>query len=139
MDIKKFINKETISYTFFGVLTTVVDFVVFALLHYTFSINEIVANTIAWIFAVATAYITNKLFVFESKSFDIKTLKHELPSFIAARIFSLIITDIFLAFAGLIGMNMLLAKLLISVFVIISNYIFSKLFIFKKSKDKQES
>ena len=139
MDFKKFINKETILYTVFGVLTTVVDFVVFALLHYTFSVNEIIANTIAWIFAVATAYITNKLFVFESKSFDFRTLKHELPSFVAARIFSLIITDIFLAFAGLIGMNMLLAKLLISVFVIISNYIFSKLFIFKKSKDKQES
>jgi len=136
--IKRFINKETISYTIFGVLTTVVDFAVFSLLHYGLSINEIIANTIAWLFAVATAYITNKLFVFSSKSFDLKTLKHELPSFVAARIFSLIVTDIFLAFAGLIGMNMLFAKLLISVFVIISNYIFSKLFIFKKSKDKQD-
>lgn len=133
MNISKLINKETIFYTIFGVITTVVDFVAFALLHYGLSINEIIANTIAWILAVATAYITNKLFVFESKSFSLSVLKHELPSFIAARVFSLIITDLFLAFAGIISMNMLFAKLLISVFVIISNYIFSKLFIFKNN------
>ncbi len=135
MNIQKYLNKETISYTIFGVLTTVVDFVVFALLHYIFSINEIVANTIAWIFAVATAYITNKLFVFESKSFRFSVIKHELPSFILARVFSLIITDIFLAFASIIHLNALLAKLIISVVVIVSNYVFSKLFIFKNSTD----
>lgn len=138
MNIRKFFNKETISYTIFGILTTVVDFAVFTLLHYPFGVNEIIANTIAWIFAVATAYITNKLFVFDSKSFSFSVIKHEIPSFILARVFSLIITDIFLAFASVINMNMLLAKLLISVFVIVSNYIFSKLFIFKNKKVTEE-
>ena len=132
MNIQKFLNKETISYTIFGVLTTVVDFAVFALLHYVFDINEIISNTVAWIFAVGTAYITNKIFVFESKSFSFSVIKHEIPSFVLARVFSLIITDIFLAFASIVSMNMMLAKLIISVFVIVSNYIFSKLFIFKK-------
>ncbi len=134
MNIRKLLNKETISYTIFGLLTTVVDFAVFALLHYVLDINEIISNTIAWIIAVATAYITNKLFVFESKSFCFSVIRHELPSFVLARVFSLIVTDIFLAFASIINMNMLLAKLIISVFVIVSNYIFSKLFIFKNKK-----
>ncbi|MBP3339992.1 MAG: YfhO family protein [Lachnospiraceae bacterium] len=137
MNLKKFLNKETILYTIFGVLTTVVDFAVVAILYYIFSINEIIANTIAWIFAVATAYITNKLFVFESKSFRLSVLKHELPSFILARVFSLIVTDIFLAFASIINLNVMIAKLLISVFVIVSNYIFSKLFIFKKKPETE--
>ncbi len=138
MNIQKFLNKETIFYTIFGVLTTVVDFAAFALLHYIFNINEIISNTIAWILAVATAYITNKLFVFESKSFSFSVIKHELPSFILARVFSLIITDIFLAFASVVNMNMLLAKVLISVFVIVANYVFSKLFVFKKKATENE-
>lgn len=94
--------------------------------------NEIVGNTIAWAFAVAFAYITNKLFVFESKSFALKTLAKELPSFILARVLSLVVTNAFLIFAKYISMNMLLAKAIISVAVIVINYVFSKLFIFKK-------
>ena len=131
--IKKLLNKETIVYLVFGVLTTAVDYAAFAALHYGLNINEIVANTIAWALAVAFAYITNKLFVFESKSFDMKTLLKEIPSFVLARVLSLIVTNVFLVFAGYIGMNMLLAKALISVVVILLNYIFSKLFIFKKN------
>ncbi len=135
MNIRKFINKETILYTIFGVLTTVVDFVVLAILHYVFNMNEIIANTIAWIFAVATAYITNKLFVFESKSFAPTVLKRELPSFLFARVFSLVITDIILALASVIHIHTMLAKLFASIFVIVSNYIFSKLFIFNNNEN----
>lgn len=133
--ITKYLNKESILYIIFGVATTVVDFAVFTLLHYALNINEIIANTIAWICAVVVAYITNKLFVFDSKSFSLKVLAHEIPSFVAARVFSLVITDVFLVFAKFIHLNMLIAKLLISVFVIVSNYVFSKLFIFKKKEE----
>lgn len=128
----KLLNKETIIYIVFGVLTTAVDYISFTALYYGLQMNEIVGNTIAWAFAVAFAYITNKLFVFESKSFALKTLAKELPSFILARVLSLVVTNAFLIFAKYISMNMLLAKAIISVAVIVINYVFSKLFIFKK-------
>lgn len=132
--INKLLNRETIVYIIFGVLTTAVDYAAFAVLHYSCGINEVIANTIAWILAVAFAYITNKLYVFDSKSFNIRILAKELPSFVLARLLSLIVTNIFLVFAAYISMNMLLAKALISVVVIVLNYIFSKLFVFKKDK-----
>ncbi len=131
--IAKLFNRETIVYIIFGILTTAVDYVTFAVLHYPLNINEIVSNTIAWTLAVIFAFITNKLFVFNSKSFAPKILVKEIPSFVLARVFSLIVTNLFLIFAGHIGMNMLFAKALISVVVIVLNYIFSKLFVFNKT------
>ena len=132
--IKKMLNRETIVYLVFGVLTTAVDYISFAVFYYALGINELISNTIAWAFAVAFAYITNKLFVFNSKSFAMKLLLKEILSFVLARIFSLVLTNIFLILAGHINMNMLLAKAMTSVAVIIINYIFSKLFIFKNNQ-----
>lgn len=130
--LAKLLNRETIIYLIFGILTTAVDYITFSVFYYTLNVNEIVSNTIAWAIAVAFAYITNKLFVFTSKSFSLNILLKEIVSFVLARLFSLVITNIFLIFARYVGINMLLAKGLISVFVIISNYILSKLFIFNK-------
>ncbi len=136
--IKRVLNRETIVYTIFGVFTTAVDYIAFAVLYYTLDINQVISNTIAWALAVGFAYITNKLFVFNSKSFELKVLIKEILSFVLARVFSLIVTNIFLIFAGYIDMNMLLAKATTSVVVIILNYIFSKLFIFKKKEITEE-
>ena len=93
------------------------------------------ANTIAWVLAVMVAFITNKLIVFENKSTDKKEIIKEIVSFALARVLSLVITDGFLVLAKAIKMNMLLAKAIISVVVVILNYIFSKLFIFKKQEE----
>ncbi len=136
--IKKMLNRETLVYLVFGVLTTAVDYISFAVFYYVLDLNEVLSNTIAWAFAVAFAYITNKLFVFNSKSFELKLLIKEISSFVIARIFSLVLTNIFLVLAGHIDMNMLLAKALTSVVVIIVNYIFSKLFIFNNNKITEE-
>ena len=136
--MKKILNKETILYIIFGVITTIVDFVAFAIFHYVFEMNEIFANTLAWFIAVIVAYITNKIYVFEKKSFDLNSLLHEIPSFFMARVASLVVTDIFLVIAGIVNMNMLFAKAVISVVVIIMNYFFSKLFVFKNN-DNQEN
>lgn len=139
MKIKKIIgkvcNKETILYIIFGVITTAVDFAAFSLLYYVIGANEVVANTIAWVLAVMVAFITNKLIVFENKSTDKKEIIKEIVSFALARVLSLVITDGFLVLAKAIKMNMLLAKAIISVVVVILNYIFSKLFIFKKQEE----
>lgn len=136
--IKKILNRETIVYTVFGVLTTVVDFLIFGLLYYVSGLGEIVSNTSAWIVAVLFAFVTNKIFVFKAKNFAFKNILRELTAFIMARVTTLLLTNVFLLFAGYIGMNMMLAKALISVAVIILNYIFSKLFIFKKTNQKPE-
>ena len=64
--LKKLINKETFSYLVFGVLTTVVDFLTYIILTH-LSVNYMFANVISWIFAVIFAYVTNKIFVFNSK------------------------------------------------------------------------
>lgn len=132
--IKKVLNRETIVYVIFGVLTTVVDFLIFGLLYYVTGLNEIAANTSAWVVAVAFAFVTNKIFVFESKNFNLKNLIKEITAFVLARVTTLLLTDAFLLLAGYIEMNMMFAKALISVAVIVLNYIFSKLFIFKKNK-----
>lgn len=136
--IKKILNREAIVYTVFGVLTTVVDFLIFGLLYYVSGLGEIVSNTSAWVVAVLFAFVTNKIFVFKAKNFAFKNILRELTAFIMARVTTLLLTNVFLLFAGYIGMNMMLAKALISVAVIILNYIFSKLFIFKKTNQKPE-
>lgn len=130
--IKKFLNRETISYLVFGVLTTIVNYSVYELckragIHYTAS------TVIAWILAVAFAYITNKVYVFESKSFEKSVLMREIPAFVGCRLFSGFCDLGFMVFSvELLSMNDSLAKLVSNVFVVIINYVFSKLFIFRK-------
>ena len=122
--IEKFFSREVISYLIFGVLTTVVNFVFY-----------ITSNVIAWVFAVVFAYITNKLFVFESKSWEPALVFKEVISFGAARIISLLFETGFLALTvEIIGVPELIAKVIAAVFVVIINYVASKLFIFKKKK-----
>ena len=136
--IDKICNKETILYVIFGVITTAVDFAAFSLLYYVMDKNEVAANTIAWIIAVIVAFITNKIIVFENKSTNKKEIIKEIISFALARVISLVITDGFLVLAKYLNMNMLFAKALISVVVVILNYIFSKLFIFKNQEEEKE-
>lgn len=135
--INKLFNKETISYVIFGVLTTLVDYVAFYFFHYKAGWSEVFSNTIAWILAVAFAYVTNKIFVFEARTENIKALLMEIISFAGARVATLILTDVFLLFTKYIGMEAMVAKIIISVAVVIINYFLSKLFIFKKSNNKE--
>ena len=128
--IKKFLNKETISYLIFGVLTTIIN------IELAFIMSEdaasLVGNVIAWVISVAFAFVTNKLFVFESKSMAFKVVMAELTGFVIARLLSLAFDEGFMFVAiVLLGMNSLLAKIISNVFVVIINYVLSKFFIFK--------
>ena len=136
--IKKFLNKETISYLIFGVLTTIINIVVFwfAERELAFIMSEdaasLVGNVIAWVISVAFAFVTNKLFVFESKSMAFKVVMAELTGFVIARLLSLAFDEGFMFVAiVLLGINSLLAKIISNVFVVIINYVLSKFFIFK--------
>lgn len=127
-----FFNKEAFMYLIFGVLTTAVDYIVALLCFHGAGFGEITSNNIAWLVSVAFAYITNKLFVFESKSFQGRVLFKEIVSFLSARIITLIMADIIIWGASELNTDFLTAKIVSSVVVIVANYIFSKLIIFRK-------
>ncbi|WP_434310976.1 GtrA family protein [Hominifimenecus sp. rT4P-3] len=130
--IRKLLNPETISYLIFGVLTTLVNYVVYYPCRF-IGLPYWLANVIAWIFAVAFAFVTNKLIVFKSKSFDSKVLIKEIFLFAGARIFSLVCETLFLVFTvEVLHFSDLIMKLIAAVFVVAINYIFSKRIIFHK-------
>lgn len=130
--IKKFLNKETILYLIFGVLTTAVNIISYRICTIS-NIDYKIATIIAWCLSVAFAYITNKFFVFESKSFKFDILIKEILAFVVCRIFSGICDLAFMVFAvEIIGINDFISKIITNVFVVVINYIASKLFIFRK-------
>lgn len=142
----KLCNRETIAYLFFGVLTTLVNFVVFNRLNNTLGPNyALLSNGIAFVAAVIFAYLTNKPFVFRSMDWSWRTLAREIPLFFGGRIVSFLIEEGLVAIAkylihaerySLFGIDGLtIAKVPIAVIVVILNYIFSKTFAFRKRKD----
>ena len=134
---KKLFNRETILYVVFGVLTTAVNYAAYYFCRF-LDVDYRIANVIAWIFAVIFAFITNKLFVFESKSWKPAVALRELALFAGARIFSLLIEEGFLLFTvEVLHGNDRIMKLIAAVFVVIINYFFSKFFIFKKDGKAQ--
>lgn len=135
--LKKVLNKEVIMYLIFGVLTTVVSLLVYYGCIYTFlnpenAVQLQIANIISWIAGVAFAYITNRKFVFESN--EANQLK-EISKFVTSRLATLFL-DMIMMFIGVTCLhgNDKIVKLISQVLVIIGNYIFSKLFVFKKQK-----
>ena len=139
--------KELITYVIFGGLTTLVNFVAFYVV--TQILGEelyLLNNAIAWVVSVVFAYVTKKLFVFESKSWNLKLVAKESVEFVGARIFSFLIEEggmlLFVSVLGFgeISFNIfgftitgqLIAKLILAVVVVIMNYFFSKFIIFRK-------
>ena len=124
--------REVLLYLFFGGLTTVVNILSFYILR-KLSVEVYVSNIIAWVVAVIFAFITNKLFVFESRGKSKKENTRELISFFGFRVLSLgfDMGSMFLLI-DILHVGELISKVLANILVIILNYIFSKLFIFKK-------
>lgn len=137
--LSKVLNRETISYLVFGVLTTIVCLVSYELVKLfltgggelnTLQMN--IANVSSWVIAVAFAYVTNKFFVFQSKSVTFNVLIKEISSFVGARILSLGFEIVWMnVTVGLLGINDSIAKIGAQFGIVILNYVFSKLFIFK--------
>lgn len=124
---------DIVSYLFFGVLTTVVNYLVYLPLYNGLGMSATVSNAIAWVVAVAFAYLTNKPFVFKSYDWSMKTVIPELAKFVGCRIGSgAMETLILLLTVDILGWNGNIWKLLTSVLVVILNYIGSKLLVFRK-------
>ena len=143
--------KEIIMYLIFGVLTTLVSwgsYALFEMLLGTFIKDVIllssVANVLSWIIAVLFAFVTNKLWVFDSKSWKGSVVVKELGAFVGSRVLTgclewfgvplLMIIGINQSILGIEGM---VAKVLISVIVVILNYVLSKLLVFRKKKNNE--
>ena len=128
-------HKEGMRYLVFGALSTVINIIVFAICSKMANLSTTISNIIAWIIAVLFAYVTNKLYVFDSKTVKLKDLAREIFSFFSARIATLVIETAFLwVVIDKLGFNDILMKIISNIIVIILNYIFSKIFIFKKDK-----
>ena len=137
-NVKKY--EGVLLYLIFGALTTVINTVVYYILYTKFNISNIVSNTNAWIAAVIFAFITNKVWVFKSKSFEPVLVLRELTSFILARL-STGLLDMFIMYMGVdvLGGKPMLSKVISNVFVVILNYVFSKLFIFRRKPVKSDA
>lgn len=126
---------EIINYLIVGVLTTLISIVIYAVFTKVFHVNYMISNVISWIGSVSFAYVTNKVFVFKSKCDNDMDVLIEIYQFFKYRVFSFII-DILLMylFVELVNIDDMIAKIIVQVIVIVLNYVFSKLFVFKKKE-----
>ena len=125
-------HEEVISYLFFGGLTTLVNYIVYLPCYNLLHLSGAVSNAVAWVAAVAFAYLTNKPFVFRSNDWSAKTVIPELSKFVGCRVGSGLAESVILLIAvDMLGWNGNLWKLLTNVLVVILNYIGSKLLVFK--------
>lgn len=136
--LKKY--KSVILYIIFGGLTTVVDWSVSFTLYYLWG-DAIEAtpwlihgaNVIAWVAAVAFAYVTNRIWVFESRRHGLAAIVGEIAAFAGGRVFTLLLQEILMAvFFTWLGFNEYLVKMVAAVLVVILNYFISKIFVFRK-------
>ena len=104
-------------------------------------IDAAISNIIAWIVGVAFAYITNRLWVFESKTSEFKEILRELGQFIMARLATGVIDEIIVVAGAQILMGSdcetignLIVKIGSNILVVILNYVFSKLLVFRKDE-----
>ena len=124
---------DVLAYLFFGGLTTAVNYLVYLPCFNLLGLTAAVSNMIAWVVAVAFAYLTNKPFVFRSHDWSWKTVGPELTKFVGCRIGSgLLETAAIFLTVDCLHWNGNVMKLILAVVVVILNYIGSKLLVFKK-------
>ena len=125
--------QDIISYLFFGVLTTAVNYLVYYPLTNVLGFDETVTNVIAWVVSVAFAFVTNKPFVFKSHDWSAKVVVPELTKFVSTRVGSgLLETLMIFVLVKLMRFDGNIVKIAASIFVIVINYVGSKLIVFKK-------
>ena len=122
-------DRELVLYVVFGAFTFFVNIAVYFLFEDVLGVNYLISNIVAWFFSVLFAYITNRIWVFESKSPDI--LK-EMALFFGGRIFSGVVdTALMYLFIDVMMIGDAISKIVVQIIVIVLNYIFSKLIVFK--------
>ncbi|MDD6401012.1 MAG: YfhO family protein [Lachnospiraceae bacterium] len=133
--IRNIINTEWFRYIIIGGCTTLVNFIFYGLLCYIIHINVNVSNVVSIIASIVFAYITNKIFVFKSKTNKHSELIKEMSKFVGGRLFTMILEvgGVFFLYS-ILGQHSFIAKLETQIIVLITNYIISKFFVFKGEK-----
>lgn len=127
-------KKEMFIYLLFGILTTLVNIVSFAMFDKWLGVDYKLAATLAWVLAVVFAFITNKIFVFQSKCLNVLSVLREFTSFIFFRGLSYLLDIGMMIFLiEVLLADSLLAKIAANVLVVIFNYFASKYVIFNTS------
>ena len=128
-------HREIVSYVFWGVMTTLVNYAAYLLLTGGLHIHYLAGNAAAWAVSVLFAYFVNKLFVFESKSWAWRVAVRELWQMTASRLFSLgLETGILWLFVEELRCSEVIVKLCANVLVVVVNYVLSKFIIFRKKQ-----
>ena len=142
--LEKLLQYEMISYLFFGVMTTAVSFVTAGISKHLLESAGLgkapvstISTAISWICAVTFAYVTNRIWVFDSNAKGKKGIFAEMVSFYGGRLFTLFV-EMGIMWLGydLMDINYWVTKIFANVVVLILNYVISKLFVFKKKADQ---
>lgn len=130
--------KEIILYIVFGVSTTIVNWVIYSILVSVLQLGMTLSNAVAWFGAVFFAFVTNKLFVFESRNTSFRALIREVIAFWGTRVISglleIFLPSVLYAFGfnqDMWGIEGFWSKAVVSVIVVVFNYILSKFMVFK--------
>ena len=129
---------EIFSYLFWGAATTLVSLAVYGIATRLVGLDVVPATVVSWILSVLFAFVTNKFWVFDSRSVAPLTVLRELVSFVSARLTSGGM-EVFMMwfFVDILGVNDWLMKIVANIVVIIANYIFSVVFVFRKGKERK--
>lgn len=130
---------EQIAYLFFGGCTTLVYLIAYYVITRAIGLDAMTATVLSWIISVTFAYVTNKLWVFESRTVTKHELLKEITSFYSCRLFTLGV-DMLITFVFVSKLKYpdMIIKIIANIIVILLNYILSKLIIFR-NKVKEES
>ena len=124
---------DLIMYLVFGVLTTAVNYIVYLPCYNLLHLSASVSNVISWVVSVAFAFLTNKPFVFQSHDWSAKVVLPELAKFVGCRVGSGVLETVILFITvDTLNWNGNIWKLVTSILVVVSNYVASKLLVFRK-------
>lgn len=131
--VRKLLNREVILYGIFGILTSILNIVLYAYLSGNIGIDYKIANIITLIIVKLTAYVVNKLFVFQTKTENILELVKEFMRFVITRGLTMVV-DFFgvIFFVEVLMIDSMISKIIFTIIVVILNYVFGKWHVFKK-------
>lgn len=127
--------REVILYLIFGGLTTLINIISYTVCAHVFYMDTVEGTSVAWLLSVIFAYATNKIFVFQSRTSTFAMLTKECISFMGCRLATGVMDVVIMYLSvDILHFNDVFMKIVSNVFVVILNYVFSKLFIFSKKQ-----
>ena len=128
--------REQISYLFFGGCTTLINIAVYWLCAHPLNLGTQASNVIAWVLSVLFAYVTNRIWVFQSREKSAAGILREMVSFFGARLATGLLDQFNMwLFVDTLHLPDMPVKVVSNVVVILLNYVFSKLIIFRKKQE----